>query len=346
MTLQDISLQNYALRSYGYASQSLTAGVRELSSGVRVGGAGSQSVANGISLRLGQRETRMNAVRRSLDNAISFFQVRDGYFESAQRINSRMQALAVRAIDANRSALDRQNLDAEFQDMKAQLDGFAQASFNGNFLFFPVNPNATSGQTSTTIDISKLNAGQLKYYQKYGTLPPGYSTKVTSNVVYTSTSFTVPINEDLSMMSPKSFDLTAAVAGTGVALTTQQSAYAALAYATDVGEMLASGRAAGGADLQRLLAASDQLQSAALSNQAANSRIRDTDFVVSATRAARAQAQLSSSMWAIAQSGVIPERALDLLSSGRAFAGTTGLGMPSASVTTRTVFPATGNGAE
>jgi flagellin len=117
------------------ASAGLIRSLARLSSGSKIVTAADDSAGLAVSMRLGAQLARLNAAGSNVANAISFSQTQDGYLEKVSDALTRMSALAVLAMDATKSSVDRMNCDIECQALGNSLGQTAAAKFNNVPLF-------------------------------------------------------------------------------------------------------------------------------------------------------------------------------------------------------------------
>jgi len=81
-------------------------------------------------------DIRQNASRRAnLQNFVSYLDLQRHSLESVRRIYERVNVLAHNVLDTTKSDADRETINAEYQEMKDELDEILDKKFNGIRLF-------------------------------------------------------------------------------------------------------------------------------------------------------------------------------------------------------------------
>ncbi len=131
--------------------------VQRLSSGLRVNSAKDDAAGLAISERMLAQIKGMDAAKRNANDGISLAQVAEGALKGSGDILQRVRELAVQSANATNSASDRKALQAEVDQLLAELDRVAQTTeFNGKKLLdgsfgtanFQVGPNANQTITA------------------------------------------------------------------------------------------------------------------------------------------------------------------------------------------------------
>jgi flagellin len=152
-----------AQRHLNSSQQSLSTSMQRLSSGLRVNSAKDDAAGLAIAERMNAQVKGMNVAIRNANDAISLSQTAEGAIGKITEMAQRMRELAVQSANATNTAADRLNLDAEYQQLGAEVTRTIDAtSFNGlKILAADAGPQdfqvgADSGQTVTvtTKDLS------------------------------------------------------------------------------------------------------------------------------------------------------------------------------------------------
>ncbi|MEN3372863.1 flagellin [Dechloromonas sp. ZS-1] len=142
-----------AQRNLNTSQGSLSVALNRLSSGLRVNSAKDDAAGLAIATRLEAQSRGMGMAIRNANDAISFVQTAEGGIAKINEALQRMRELAVQAANGTYTASDRENLDAEFQQLSAEVARVAaQTEFNGLAMF-----NGTAG--SQTFQVG-ANVGQ------------------------------------------------------------------------------------------------------------------------------------------------------------------------------------------
>lgn len=155
-----------AQRNLNTSQGSLSVALNRLSSGLRVNSAKDDAAGLAIATRLEAQSRGMGMAIRNANDAISFVQTAEGGIAKINEALQRMRELAVQAANGTYTASDRQNLDAEFQQLSSEVARVAsQTEFNGLQMFngsgsqvFQVGANV--GQT-IDIEIGNFTAASI-----------------------------------------------------------------------------------------------------------------------------------------------------------------------------------------
>ncbi len=141
----------------------LAQAVQRLSSGLRVNSAKDDAAGLAIAERMNAQVRGMNVAIRNANDAISLSQTAEGALGKVGDMLQRMRELAVQAANATNGTDDRNNLDAEYQALAAEIGRtLTNTQFNGlNILGadagaqdFQVGANAGETITVTTTDMA------------------------------------------------------------------------------------------------------------------------------------------------------------------------------------------------
>lgn len=164
-----------AQRNLDKSQNSLTTSLQRLSSGLRINSARDDAAGLAISDRMTSQIRGSDQARRNANDGVSLAQTGEGAMQQMGNILQRIRELAVQSANATNSASDRQALNAEVNELTAELDRFAQTTeFNGLRLFdgsisasiFQVGANANQTITATTANFRT---------DQYGTYQTGNS---------------------------------------------------------------------------------------------------------------------------------------------------------------------------
>ena len=227
-----------------------------------------------MSMKLGVQIRRTESVITSMSNVTSYLQTQDGVLEVANGVLERMAQLATLAQDITKGTSDLALYQEEFANLRTQLQGMQNETFNGSSLFFTdsntqVN-NATGGAltislTGQTMSVSRLDLSSV--YNQFS------SASMTSSV----------------------------------------AAYSAATAITAASSNLASLRATNGSEQNRVSFAADLLEINKSNLEAANSRIVDLDLASEMVKYSTFTL-LDDANWALlAQANAKSEKILKLL---------------------------------
>lgn len=124
-----------AQRNLSVSQSSLATSLQRLSSGLRVNSAKDDAAGLAIAERMNAQVKGMNVAMRNANDAISLAQTAEGALAKIGDSLQRMRELAVQSVNASNSTADRTNLDAEFQQLNAEVTRvLTGTTFNGTDL--------------------------------------------------------------------------------------------------------------------------------------------------------------------------------------------------------------------
>ncbi len=132
MTINTNVISLNAQRNAGASQMSLATSMQRLSSGLRVNSAKDDAAGLGIAERMNAQIKGMNVAVRNANDAISLAQTAEGALGKVGDMLQRMRELAVQSANATNSAADRTSLDAEYQQLGAEIGrSLTSTKFNG-----------------------------------------------------------------------------------------------------------------------------------------------------------------------------------------------------------------------
>jgi len=154
-----------AQRHLSSTQTSLATSMERLSSGLRVNSAKDDAAGLAIAERMNTQVRGMNVAIRNANDAISLSQTAEGALSEVGNMMQRMRELAVQAANATNGAGDLANLNAEYQQLGAEITRqIAGTEYNGVAIIaggaganvFQVGPNNDANHqiTVTTTDMS------------------------------------------------------------------------------------------------------------------------------------------------------------------------------------------------
>lgn len=121
-----------AQRNLSNSQNSLATSINRLSSGLRVNSAKDDAAGLAIAERMNAQVRGMNVAIRNANDGISLAQTAEGALGEVGNMYQRMRELAVQSANGANSDTDRDNLDAEYQQLSAEVTRLAAATkFNG-----------------------------------------------------------------------------------------------------------------------------------------------------------------------------------------------------------------------
>ena len=167
-----------AQRNLSTSANALNTSINRLSSGLRINSAKDDAAGLAISERFTTQIRGMNQAARNANDGISLAQVAEGALKSSGDILQRIRELAVQSANATNSASDREALNAEVNQLTAELDRIAKTTeFNGRKLLdgsftsaqFQVGANANQTITATSSNFGTSSYGNYRIGAKDAT---------------------------------------------------------------------------------------------------------------------------------------------------------------------------------
>lgn len=147
--VSSLNAQRNLARSQGELATSMS----RLSSGLRINSAKDDAAGLAISDRMTAQIRGLNQAARNANDGISLAQTAEGALQESTNILQRMRELAVQSANDTNSASDRTSLQAEVDQLLAEMDRIATSTqFNGTTLL-------DGSMTGATFQIG-ANAGQ------------------------------------------------------------------------------------------------------------------------------------------------------------------------------------------
>ncbi|MEQ6474316.1 flagellin [Comamonas sp. wu1-DMT] len=157
-----------AQRNLSKSQSQLATSMQRLSSGMRINSAKDDAAGLAISERMSTQVRGLTVAMRNANDGISLSQTAEGALSSVGNNLQRIRELAVQSRNATNSAEDRAALDAEVQQLKAEVTRIAeQTSFNGtklldgSFTNMAFQVGANQGETISISGIADANIDKL-----------------------------------------------------------------------------------------------------------------------------------------------------------------------------------------
>jgi flagellin len=150
------------------SGNALATSLQRLSSGMRINSAKDDAAGLAIADRFTSQINGLNQAAANANDGISLAQTGEGALQEVTNNLQRIRELSVQSLNATNSASDRQALDSEVQQLKAEIDRVAQTTnFNGVKLLdgsfssqnFQVGANA--GETIAVASIASARTSAL-----------------------------------------------------------------------------------------------------------------------------------------------------------------------------------------
>ena len=137
--------------------------VEKLSSGYRINRAGDDAAGLAISEKMRSQIRGLDQATRNSQDAISLVQTAEGALSETHSILQRMRELSVQsASDTNQDAVDREALDAEFQQLKTEITEISSnTKFNNMDLLdgsFGVTVDAATSTADGVVGVASITA--------------------------------------------------------------------------------------------------------------------------------------------------------------------------------------------
>jgi flagellin len=149
----------------------LAGALQQLSSGLRINTAADDAAGYAISQSMTSQINGINQASRNANDGVSLAQTASGALQEVVNDLQTMRDLAVQSLNATNSSVDRADLDAQFQQLKADIDSVSsQTQFNGvnlldgTFQGASFQVGANSGQTITVSSIGSAKSTSIGQY--------------------------------------------------------------------------------------------------------------------------------------------------------------------------------------
>ena len=255
-----------------------------LSSGSKLINSSADPGGLAVSMKLAAAINRQTAAITNVQNAISFVQLQDGDLKSAAAVVDRMAALRSMYDDVTKSDIDKANYNTEFQSLRVQLYQSSQGKFNGVSLFSSATWGAGTVANKDVIEVltsERGSAGSKVSLAKIQLLS-AVTIRDADGAAGNMSVGNYATKGEQAYSAARSL----AAADKGTASNVSLGSFSVDSFILAL-QNVATLRAENGATSSRLQFASDQLASAKVNMEAANSRIVDTDVAQESTRFAR-----------------------------------------------------------
>jgi flagellin len=160
-----------AQRNLGTSQTALATSLQRLSSGLRINSAKDDAAGLAISDRMTSQIRGGDQARRNANDGVSLAQTAEGALSSANDMLQRIRELSIQSANATNSVNDRAALQAEANQLTAELDRVATTTqFNGQNILdgtfgsanFQVGANANQTITATTGNFRTASYGNYR----------------------------------------------------------------------------------------------------------------------------------------------------------------------------------------
>jgi flagellin len=264
-----------AQNSLAKTSQASASTFEKLSSGFRINSAADDAAGLGISKRMEASVRSYTVAARNAQDGISRAQTADGGAEQIHGLLTRMRELAVQGSNGTLTQEDSDNLQTEFASTQEEITRIANVTtFNGVSLLSGAQQTAGTG---TNFQVGINNTADDRIEVLFG-------------------------GADATELGVDTLDISSQ-AGSQGALDTIDTAI----------QSLSTIREGFGSSINRLQAASTNLDTAKTNLSSALSRVRDTDIASEAAQMARNNVLSQAGTSVLAQANQAPQAALSLL---------------------------------
>ena len=276
--------------------RALNTAMEQLSTGKKINSAGDNAAGLAISSRMTSQIRGLDAAIRNANDAISMVNTAEGALDEISNMLQRMRELALQASNGTTTATDRNYLNSEYVNLKAEIERIAQnTEWNGQDILDATANGATNGVVKFQVG---ANGGQtVAVYFGNATnadIASGNNAAVASGIMASVHSAAATISAD----------------STASAITRGASAITAIDKAIT---HLNDQRATFGAAINQLTYAVDNLSNVKVNSEAARSRVLDTDYARETSELARTQIIQQAGTAMLAQANQLPQTVLALL---------------------------------
>ena len=261
------------------SSASLQRSLNRLSSGSKIVNPADDAGGLAVSMKLSAAAKRSAAANNNIGNVTSYLQTQDGVLKTTAKVLDRVSELWTLYQDPTKNTTDLSNYDAEYKQLKLQLDSLTKETFNGVKMF---GTSANDASVVTTIKVSE-DASQ--------------TVAITSKQLSDSAAGVGAFSSSATNASLS--DIGSTSAGLDKIKTAIQN--------------VATMRANNGAEQSRLGFAAEVLTTNKANLEAANSRIIDVDVAEESTQLARWNILVQSGTAMLSQANQSAQSALRLI---------------------------------
>lgn len=156
LSIQNNMLAANASRQLGITTKDNAKRTEKLSSGYRINRAADDAAGLSISEKMRRQMRGLTQAAENAQDGISFVQIGEGALNEVHDMLQRANELAIKAATGTLQDSDRMMIDAEIQQLKAEIDSTARNTTFNEISIFPENghsPLATSYMESKAFDI-------------------------------------------------------------------------------------------------------------------------------------------------------------------------------------------------
>ena len=295
--------------NYTNSVSNMRSSMSKLSSGLRVTFAGDDPAGLAMSERMRSQIRNSSMAAQNIQNQQAYLRTADSWMQKIHDMLHRMSELAVSANDGTKTQTDRSNLQAEFEQMQAEIiritsGSLARGKFNTKNLFdgqahhVQIGPDPGQWFCGEALDLdrfSSVNLGSTKIDFSCGQFRLGSDVRVNWSMIMAKGG--AGVGETVN----------------GIEISTVAGASKATAFLALAVDHLSRQRAIVGAQASRLNHTLDGLRTYEENIRGAESQIRDADMALESTNFMKYQilSQVGTAM--LAQANALPQSVMQLI---------------------------------
>ena len=295
--------------NYTNSVSNMRSSMSKLSSGLRVTFAGDDPAGLAMSERMRSQIRNSSMAAQNIQNQQAYLRTADSWMQKIHDMLHRMSELAVSSNDGTKTQTDRSNLQAEFEQMQAEIiritsGSLARGKFNTKNLFdgqahhVQIGPDPGQWFCGEALDLdrfSSVNLGATKIDFSCGQFRLGSDVRVNWSMIMAKGG--TGVGETVN----------------GIEISTIAGASKATAFLALAVDHLSRQRAIVGAQASRLNHTLDGLRTYEENIRGAESQIRDADMALESTNFMKYQilSQVGTAM--LAQANALPQSVMQLI---------------------------------
>jgi len=289
-------------------ARELSTAMNQLSTGKKINSASDDASGLAITNRMTSQINGLGSAIKNANDAISMIQTAEGALDEITDMLQRMRELAVQAGTGTMTANDRTYLQAEFSQLRTEIDRIADnTEWNGNTILDGTADGSSSSSVSYQIGVD----GGQTISVSFGNMTDASGGSM-NGISTSKLTATAAVTGNASSGTAGTSNHVAAVASAD-AITAASNATSAITALDTAIEAVSNQRSTFGAGANRLEHAVDNLTNVKTNAEASRSRILDTDYAEATAELARTQIIQQASTAMLAQANQLPQTVLALL---------------------------------
>ena len=126
--INTLSVSTNSLRLFGQSQAKVESAIQRLSSGLRINSAKDNSARPAISQRMQNQVRGQKMAGANIKQGVNLIRTAEGGLSEIQGVLSRMRELAVQSVSDNLNANDRDSINLEYQQLKAEVGRIANST--------------------------------------------------------------------------------------------------------------------------------------------------------------------------------------------------------------------------